>query len=328
MNTNGTCDRFEREGILRLERGLSLDTHFDHCSACELAREKYEALLASLPSAQPDVSPMAGWQSRVLKATADGEAGRPLLSLQGFGRPFGWASMLAAGALAAFAVVSSSHTPQFEVQAETHAAAAMPELAIDESNAPITGEDEVTNAEVPTTPLPPPMPVAPKAAPKLSPPPVQTAEPKPTEAPLLQPQNKRPVVTSFFAATLETKPSAQEQTPAPTTARRFQVTRPDKLYGLAIKYPPAAMKAKIQGETSVQCTIRADGRNENCRIVKSLPYIDNAVIRAVEAARSEPIRVNGKAVDHSDHIWHITITLREIRDDRTSARALPTLNWN
>jgi TonB family protein len=88
------------------------------------------------------------------------------------------------------------------------------------------------------------------------------------------------------------------------------------------------MQAKVQGETSVQCTIRSDGRNTNCRVLKGLPYLDSAVIRAVEAARSEPIRVNGRAVDHSDHIWHITIKLREIVDDRTSARGLPNLNWN
>src|SRR5690242_9206838 len=173
MNTNETCDRFEREGILRIERGLSLDAHFDQCVACETARQKYETLLARLPSAQPEVSPPLGWQSRVLQAAAEREATRPILSLAGFGRPFGWTAMAAAGALAAFALVSAPHSPQFEVQAETHAAASPPELAMEESNGPITGEDEENTT---AWPLPPQAPVAPKAQPKQAPPAQTTAQ--------------------------------------------------------------------------------------------------------------------------------------------------------
>lgn len=323
MNTNETCSRFEREGILRIERGLSLDAHFDECAACESARNKYETLLARLPSAQPDVAPPSGWQSRVLKAAAERDAARPMFSLAGFGRPFGWTALAAAGAMAAFAFVSGSRTPQFEVQAETHAAASAPELAVEESNGPVTGEDETTNAQ----PLPPPVPVAPKAQPRQTAPAPQATTLRPQESTVSAPVPAKPAPNvAHLMAFSESVASSPTQ--ANSTSRKLQVVRPDRLYGLAIKYPHEAMKAKVQGETSVQCTIRADGRNENCRILKSLPHLDGAVIRAVEAARSEPIRVNGKAVDHSDHIWHITITLREIVDDRTSARGLPTLNWN
>ena len=334
MNTNETCDRFEREGILRIERGLSLDAHFDTCPACEDARQKYETLLARLPSAQPEVSPPLGWQSRVLQAATERDATRPMLSLTGFGAGFGrpqifklrWTAMAAAGAFAAFAFVTAPHSPQFEVQAETHASASLPELAVEESNGPITGEDEENTT---AWPLPPPTPVAPKATPKQPAPTATTTAPKPQEdlaPPSPAPAKPAPIMSNATSHS-ETVANSSAQTNAPHS-RHLQVTRPDKLYGFAIKYPPSAMKAKIQGETSVQCTIRADGRNTNCRILKSLPYLDDAVIRAVESARSEPIRVNGKAVDHSDHIWHITITLREIKDERTSARGLPTLNWN
>lgn len=312
MNTQGLCNRFEREAILRIERGIPLDAHFDTCTDCDQARHKYEMLLAALPTAQPDASPPPGWQSRVLRAAKESEAARPAFSMAAWGKPFAWTTAAAAALLAVANFGMTHRSTQFEVQAETHAAATLPELAEEQANELPTGDDQVTDAK------PLPSQAIPKAAPNRPAPIAPAAMPQ-------APEMKAPDVPS-------TKPSpvATTETSAPNTprTRTLQVTRPDKLHGFKLSYPPAAMKAKIQGETSVQCTIRADGRNTNCRILKSLPYLDDAVLRAVEAAKSDPIRVNGKPVDHSDHIWHITIILREVKDDRTSARGLPNLNWD
>jgi len=325
MNTNGICDRFEREGILRIERGLSLDAHFESCPDCEVARGKYHSLLATLPSAQPDVNPALGWQQRVLRAAADSDAARPGFSFSNWGKPFVWTALAGACALVATTFLGAPQQPQFEVQAETHAAAPTPDSPVEQANEAVTGDEE-TEENTTAWPLPPP-PVAPKPVAK-----PQSAVMQPSDAQaqdLTAPQRapaKPTAKTSRDEASTEAVVTSESQQANPS--RRLQVTRPDKLIGLSIKYPRAAMKAKVQGETSVQCTIRSDGRNTNCRILKGLPYLDEAVLRAVEAARSEPIRVNGKAVDNSDHIWHITITLREVVDDRTSARGLPTLNWD
>lgn len=325
MNTTGTCDRFEREGILRIERGLALDAHFEVCPQCEVARGKYESLLATLPLAEPDVNPAPGWQQRVLRAAAESDAAKPGFSFSNWGKPFVWTALAGACAVAATMFLAAPPQARFEVQAETHAAAPTPDSPVEPSNEAVTGDDD---GEENTTawPLPPP-PVAPKPAPK---PQSAVMQPPDTQAPDVSAPQRVPAKpmtkTSQDGASSEADVTSESQQASPS--RRLQVTRPDKLIGLSIKYPRAAMKAKVQGETSVQCTIRSDGRNTNCRILKSLPYLDEAVIRAVESARSEPIRVNGKPVDNSDHIWHITIRLREITDDRTSARALPTLNWD
>lgn len=325
MNTMETCDRFEREGILRIERGLSLDAHFDECPACEVARQKYESLLAALPSGQPDVVPPLGWQSRVLQAAAKRDASRWSFSLERLRRPFVWTAMAGAAAMATASFVGLSPAPpQFEVQAETHAAAPTADLAVEESSAPVTGDDEKNAVE----PVAPQQPVAPKVTPRQPVLIAQQVAPKPEESWFPPPAPVKPAPSVIVIVPVPQSEAIVNSGPPSPPTRHVRVIRPDKLYGLAIKYPPAAMQAKVQGEVSVQCTIQADGRNTNCKILKSLPYLDSAVIRAVEAARSEPIRVDGKAVDNSDHIWHITITLREIVDDRTSARALPTLNWN
>lgn len=321
MNTNGTCDRFEREGVLRIERGLSLDAHFESCPDCEVARNKYESLLAALPSAQPDVNPAYGWQQRVLRAAAESDAARPGFSFSSWRKPFVWTALASACAVAATTFLGAPQS-HFEVQAETHAAVPSPDSPVEEANEAVTGNDD---PEENTTAWPLPPPVAPKPAPK-----PQSAVMQPPPAPqevVPQPVPAKPVAkASNDGDPSQAMVTAESQ--QAVSSRRLQVTRPDKLIGLAIKYPRAAMKAKVQGETSVQCTVHSDGRNTNCRILKSLPYLDEAVVRAVEAARSEPIRVNGKAVDNSDHIWHITITLREVVDNRTSARGLPTLNWD
>lgn len=327
MNTNVFCDRFEREGILRIERGLSLDTHFDECPTCDAARHKYESILAALPSAQPDVAPLHDWQSRVLHAATKSDATRPTFSLAGWSRPFVWTALAGAAALAAATFVGRPQVAEFEVQAETHAAISPAELAMDEANAEPTGDEEVTNTETNTEPVAPPAPVAPKPMPRHVAPMVQSTAPKAVKpvAPPPAPVKPSPFVGITLTQTEAFATLAPETMPQ---SQHHRVTRPNKLYGLKIKYPMAAQRLKVEGETSVQCTIHADGRNTNCRILKSLPYLDNAVIRAVEASRSDPIRVDGKPVDNSDHIWHITITIREIVDNRVSARNLPILNWN
>lgn len=57
MNTLGTisdtstCQRFEQEGLLRVERGLPLDAHFDTCPACRAARLHDCIVVASLKEA-------------------------------------------------------------------------------------------------------------------------------------------------------------------------------------------------------------------------------------------------------------------------------------
>ena len=57
------CDRFEREGLLRLEQGLPLDEHFETCPECVEARVAYERLLARIAADRPQ--PPADWKDRV-----------------------------------------------------------------------------------------------------------------------------------------------------------------------------------------------------------------------------------------------------------------------
>lgn len=59
------CDRFETEGLLRLEQGLPLDDHYKDCPDCAAALEAHERLRAGLARLGAEDEPPPGWQARV-----------------------------------------------------------------------------------------------------------------------------------------------------------------------------------------------------------------------------------------------------------------------
>ncbi len=65
-----SCDRFEREGLERLERGLPLDPHFETCPDCRRQRAAYERLGAAIRETGADLEPPADWEAQV-RATID-----------------------------------------------------------------------------------------------------------------------------------------------------------------------------------------------------------------------------------------------------------------
>jgi hypothetical protein len=66
----GACDRFEREGLLRLEQGLPLDPHFDSCAECLATRAEYERLHAGIHDLGRAHTGRADWQARVFAGVA------------------------------------------------------------------------------------------------------------------------------------------------------------------------------------------------------------------------------------------------------------------
>lgn len=64
------CERFESEGLLRLEQGLPLDDHFETCPDCLATRATYDRLRQAIASAGVRYEPKAHWQGRVRAAVA------------------------------------------------------------------------------------------------------------------------------------------------------------------------------------------------------------------------------------------------------------------
>ncbi|HVK66482.1 MAG TPA: TonB family protein [Polyangium sp.] len=328
MNTMAMCDRFERDGILQVERRQPLDPHFADCTACTTAQRKYERILAALPHAEPDVQPPIGWQARVLRASDTNAepaprktpASRPLAPEIAFS--FGVAALLLASGLG----VGSR------------------DVAVDVTGEPVV-EPRITVLEnEPDTILPTPEPRAlavptgdgnenaepPRAPRSIAPAPPRAPSRQEGPAPPPAPENRAEPETHNEAKAPAPEPATKvEPIQASSHARSYapRIVRPAKLYGFDLKYPRMAAYERVQGEVSVQCTIRADGRNTNCKILRGLPFLDEPVLQALSASRSEPITVDGRPVDNSDHIWRISITLREGTDQPATARGVPLVRW-
>jgi len=65
-NEKGTCNRFEEQGLLSLERGEQLDDHYQQCADCRESIRAYRTL-ETLIAENCDTKPQAGWQDAVLR---------------------------------------------------------------------------------------------------------------------------------------------------------------------------------------------------------------------------------------------------------------------
>ncbi|HRE92087.1 MAG TPA: energy transducer TonB, partial [Myxococcota bacterium] len=72
------------------------------------------------------------------------------------------------------------------------------------------------------------------------------------------------------------------------------MTRPKRLSGDEPRYSREALEAGVEGTMIVKCVIEVDGRLENCRVIKSLPYMEKAVLEALDSHRYSPVTFQGR----------------------------------
>ncbi|HEX5751643.1 MAG TPA: energy transducer TonB [Archangium sp.] len=82
------------------------------------------------------------------------------------------------------------------------------------------------------------------------------------------------------------------------------MTRPRKLSGPKPEYTREALAARVEGVMIVRCVITLEGRVEQCRVLRSLPYMEQAVLDALYAQRYQPVTSQGHpiAVDYTFNI--------------------------
>lgn len=86
------------------------------------------------------------------------------------------------------------------------------------------------------------------------------------------------------------------------------MTRPKRLSGEDPRYTREAIEANVQGVTIAKCVIEIDGRLQNCRIVKALPYMENAVLDALATHRYSPVTFQGQPV-RVDYTFNIKLVM-------------------
>jgi len=74
------------------------------------------------------------------------------------------------------------------------------------------------------------------------------------------------------------------------------MTLPRRIAGADPEYTREALEAGVQGNLIAKCVITAEGAVEDCQILKGLPHLDQAVLRALRAQRFTPVTVHGNPV--------------------------------
>jgi len=91
----------------------------------------------------------------------------------------------------------------------------------------------------------------------------------------------------------ENKPVAQQ--PAALTFASG-MTRPEQISGNPIIYPREAIAARIEGVVTAKCVINMEGKVQNCQLLKSLPFMDNAVLNSLSSRLYKPATFEGRPV--------------------------------
>src|SRR5216683_2942034 len=89
--------------------------------------------------------------------------------------------------------------------------------------------------------------------------------------------------------------------PPPPPPKRIEIDESNiklqKVSGPQIQYTDKALEKEIEGTMVVKCVVTADGSVNNCRVLKSLPFMDRAAIDAIERWRYKPYTVDGKPAE-------------------------------
>lgn len=137
----------------------------------------------------------------------------------------------------------------------------------------------------------------------------ERAKPKTVQRPMIQPKKVPPMVESLLA---EEQPAAgaDMRGDAPdweigledvigSVPAEFneQMTPPRKIDGPDPVYTREALDGGIEGTMVVKCVVTTRGTVRNCRLLKSLPFMDQATIDALENRHYTPALLHGQPID-------------------------------
>lgn len=86
------------------------------------------------------------------------------------------------------------------------------------------------------------------------------------------------------------------------------MNRPSMVSGRDPVYTKDALAARVEGLMIVRCTITTSGSITNCRVIKELPHMKQAVLDALYSRRYTPVLFNGQPVN-VDYVFNIKLVL-------------------
>ena len=143
---------------------------------------------------------------------------------------------------------------------------------------PLSREEKEREKDVAAVPLPVPATATAPAAPLV-------AAPRPAAAPVAAISTPQPPAATPASPAGELLPFGEGMT-RPVLLER----------GKAVQYTREALEAKVEGTMIVRCTITAEGRVEQCIVLKPLPFLEQAVLENLYSSRYAPVTFQGKPV--------------------------------
>jgi TonB family protein len=90
-------------------------------------------------------------------------------------------------------------------------------------------------------------------------------------------------------------------TPATVAAAAVEfndtMTVPAMISGPSPEYTAEAVDRGVEGNMQVRCVVTAEGQVRACKVIKGLPFMNVAVVDALEQRKYKPALAQGKAVD-------------------------------
>jgi periplasmic protein TonB len=91
-------------------------------------------------------------------------------------------------------------------------------------------------------------------------------------------------------------PAAPPQ-PAGPVKFNSTMTPPVLMAGPPLEYSQQALEHEVEGVMVVECLVTTEGVVHDCRVVRSVPFMDRAVVTNLEHRRYKPATLGGKALD-------------------------------
>lgn len=77
--------------------------------------------------------------------------------------------------------------------------------------------------------------------------------------------------------------------------------------GVPLQYTYEALRAHVSGVIIAKCVVTREGDVQNCRIIKGLPFMDDAVLESLTSRHYRPVTFQGRAVSVS---YTFTVNLK------------------
>jgi TonB family protein len=74
------------------------------------------------------------------------------------------------------------------------------------------------------------------------------------------------------------------------------MTAPSMVSGPAPEYTADAVERRVEGAMQVRCVVTVEGQVRACKVLKGLPFMNGAVIEALERRKYKPALAQGKPV--------------------------------